>query len=347
MKFNLPFGKKEEFPDQFFVLDPGGKDLKIFVLNRADGNIAPLGSRKIGRVGVPEDDAFNFKEAVGQLRQDFPDADPLLVIGVSGPQTSAFTTVVRSSTSRDVQDLVSHARQESQRSAEEELRIELGEPRLKVSEVEAEILEIKEADKMEVFLFTSFASEPYLAELSQLVKSSGLKLWGFSSTPFNLTTELSQALSSSDPKEELNALIFDVGGSKTEVSLVFGGELMETKSFWWDFKENGNPAAFLDLWLEAISSTLSAFEGVETFPPKIYLTGGAAVFPGLAEVMASYPWSRDHHFEIAPEIVPFEEERLSTSLGQVAVRLRQDHEEREAGVTGETRETGEEEEEGR
>jgi hypothetical protein len=324
MKFSLPFGKKESFPDQFFALDPGGKDLKVFVLNRADGNIVPLGSRKISRVGVPEDDAFNFKEAIGQLRQDFTDADPLLVIGVSGPQTLAFTTVVRSSTSRDVQDLVSHARQEAQRSAEEELRIELGEPRLKVSEVEAEILEVKEADKMEVFLFTSFASEPYLTELSQLVKSSGLKLWGFSSIPFNLTTELSQALSASDPKEELNALIFDVGGSKTEVSLVFGGELMETKSFWWDFKENGNPAAFLDLWLEALSSTLSAFEGVETFPPKIYLTGGAAVFPGLAEVMASYPWSRDHHFEIAPEIVPFEEERLSTSLGQVAIRLRRE-----------------------
>src|SRR3990172_364659 len=343
MKFSLPFGKKEEFPDQFFVLDPGGKDLKVFVLNRADGNIAPLGSRKISRVGVPEDDAFNLREAVGQLRQDFPDADPLAVVGVSGPPSLAFTTVVRSSTSRDVQDLVSHARQEAQHSAEEELQISLGEPRLKVSEVEAEIREVKEADKLEVFLFTSFAAEPYLAELSQLVKSSGLKLWGFSSIPFNLTTELSQALSVSDPKEELNALIFDVGGSKTEVSLVFGGELMETKSFWWDFKENGNPAAFLDLCLEALSVTLSAFEGVETFPPKIYLTGGAAVFPGLAEVMASYPWSRDHHFEIAPEIVPFEEERLSTSLGQVAVRLRQDNGEREAGVTGETRETWEEE----
>jgi hypothetical protein len=223
-----------------------------------------------------------------------------------------------------VQDLVSHARQEAQRSAEAGLRIELGEPRLKVSEVEAEILEVKESDKLEVFLFTSFASEPYLLELSQLVKSSGLKLWGFSSLPFNLVTELSHALSSSDEKEELNALVFDVGGAKTEVSLAFGGELMETKSFWWDFKENGNPVAFLDLWLEALSSILSAFEGVETFPPKIYLTGGAAAFPGLAEVVASYPWSRDHHFEIAPEVVPFEEERLSTSLGQVALRLRKE-----------------------
>jgi hypothetical protein len=324
LKISLPFGKKEEFPDQFFALDPGGKDLKISVLSRADGNIVPLGSRKISRVGVPEDDAFNLREAVGQLRQDFPDAYPLLVVGISGPYTLAFTTVVRSSTSRDVQDLVSHARQEAQRSAENELRIGLGEPRLKVSEVEAEILEVKEADKLEVFLFTSFASEPYLMELSQLVKSSGLKLWGFSSLPFNLVTELSLALSSSDTEEELNALILDVGGSKTEVSLIFGGELMETKSFWWDFKENGNPTAFLDLWLEALSTALSSFEGVETFPPKIYLTGGAAVFPGLAEVVTSYPWSRDHHFEIAPDIVPLEEERLPTSLGQVALRLRRE-----------------------
>ena len=41
-------------------------------------------------------------------------------------------------------------------------------------------------------------------------------------------------------------------------------------------------------------------------------------------MVASYPWSRDHQFEIAPELVPFEEERLSTSLGQVALRLRKE-----------------------
>lgn len=346
LKISLPFGKKEEFPDQFFALDLGGKNLKAFVLDRTDGNVVALGSRKISRVGVLGDDVFNLKEAVGQLRHDFPEAEPLAVVGISGPHTLAFTTVVRSSTSRDVPDLVSHARQEAQRSAEVDIRIGLGEPRLKISEVEAEILEVKEADKMEVFLFTSFASEPYLMELSQLVKPSGLKLWGFSSLSFNLVTELSHTLSSSDEKEELNALVFDVGGSKTEISLAFGGELMETRSFWWDFKENGNPVAFLDLWLEALSSTLSAFEGVETFPPKIYLTGGAAVFPGLSEVVASYPWSRDHHFEIAPELVPFEEERLSTSLGQVALRLRKEADGPEPGAKDSETGSDFEEEEG-
>lgn len=327
MKLTLPFLKKKEvFPEQFFALDLGGKNLKVFLLSCAGNSVVPIGSRKLSRSDSLEEDAFNLKEATSQLRTDFPEASSLAIAGLSGPYTSAFTTVVRSSTSRDVQDLVSHAREEARRSAEVELRRGLGDPRLKVSEVEAEVLEVKEADKLEVFLFTSFAVESYLNELSQLIRASGLELWGFSSIPFNLVTELARSAAATDHKEQLNALIFDIGGSKTEVSLAFGGELMDTKSFWWEFQENGNPAAFLDLWLEAVSTVLTEFEGVEGFPAKIYLAGGAAAFPGLLEVVASYPWSRDHPFEVAPEVVPLEEDRISASLGQVALRLRREAE---------------------
>lgn len=327
LKLKLPsFGKKESFPEQFFALDIGGRNLKVFLLSCSGNTVVPIGSRKFGRADSLEEDAFNLKEAATQLRADFPEASSLAVVGLSGPYTSAFTTVVRSSTSRNVQDLVSHAREEARRGAEEELRLSLGDPRLKVSEVEAEILEVKEADKLEVFLFTSFASSFYLNELSQLVRSSGLELWGFSSTPFNLVTELARAAAAADHKEQLNALIFDIGGSKTEVSLAFGGELMDTKSFWWDFQENGNPAAFLELWLEAVATVLTEFEGVEAFPAKIYLAGGAASFSGLLEVAASFPWSRDHPFEVAPEVVPLEEDLPAVSLGQVALRLRREAE---------------------
>ncbi|GEM_PF-5843331 len=320
LKLKLPsFGRKEEFPSQFFALDPGGKVIKILVLNASGGVVNAVGSRRIARAGSEEEDRVNLKQAVAELRTDFPDASPSVVVGISGPYSLAFTTAVRSSMSKDVAELVSHARKVARLSAEEELRQGLGEPKLQVSEMEAEILEIKEVDKLEVFLFTSFAAEPYLAEQAQLIKSAGLSLWGFSSLPFNLASELAKS-SSSGEGEELNALIFDIGGTKTEVSLIFGGQLMDTKSFWWNFKENGNPSAFLDLWLEAVSATLSAFE-VEAFPVKIYLAGGAATFPGLLEVAASYPWSRDHHFEIAPEVIPLEEDRLPLSLGQVALRV--------------------------
>lgn len=329
LKIKLPlFGKKEEFPDQFFALDFGGKIIKIFVLNSADGMVNAVGSRRIARAESSEEDRNNLKQAVEELRADFPDSSSKAVVGVSGPYSLAFTTVVRSSTSRDVEELVSHARETALRSAEEELREGLGEPKLKVSEMEAEILEIKEVNKLEVFLFTSFAAEPYLSEQAQMLKYAGLSLWGFSSLPFNLVSELVRS-HPSEEGEELNAMVFDIGGTKTEISLIFGGQLMDTKSFWWDFKENGNPATFLDLWMEAVSTTLSAFEGIEAFPAKIYLAGGAASFPGLLEIAASYPWSRDHNFEVAPEVVPLEEDRLPLSLGQVALRVNKEEESNE------------------
>lgn len=322
IKLKLPSRKKKEgFPEQFFALDLGGKVLKVFVLDFAEDLVHPLGSRKFPRSENPTAD---LKQAVTELKNDFPEASDTAVVGVSGPYTLAFSTVVRSSLSKDVDELVSHARKEASDSAREELRQRFGEPKLSVDDLETAILEVKEADKLEVYLFTSFAAAPYLSEQAELVKRAGLSLWGFSSLPFNLVSELSR---SPDGGEDLNALVFDLGGTKTEVSLVFGGQLVGTKSFFWEFSGNSNPAVFLDLWLEAVSATLSAFEGVEVFPAKIYLAGGAAAFPGLLEVVNSYPWSRDHPFEVAPEVVSLEENRLPLSLGQVALRIREETDE--------------------
>lgn len=319
--FKLPiFGKKEGFPDQFFALDLGGKVLKVFLLQSSEGVTQALGSRKVTRRSK-EEDLKNFKEAVAELRRDFPDAVPVAVVGVSGPSTLAFTTVVRSSLSRDVEELVSHARTAALESAKNELRYSFGEPKLEASELEAEILEVKEAEKLEVYLFTSFAANEYLEQQEEFVREAGLSLKAFTSLPFNLVGELSTGLSAQD----FNALMIDVGGAKTELSLAFGGQLMETKSFFWEFTENVDPNVFLDLWLFSVDKALKAFEGVEAFPEKIYLAGGAAAFPGLSEAVSSYPWSREHPFEIAPEVVVLGDDQLPLSLGQVARRLKEDN----------------------
>jgi len=321
IKLKLPFGKREEFPEQFFALDLGGRVLKALVLNSSKGAVSSLGSRKITRGEQDEDGVSSFKEAIGELREDFPEAEPQAVVGISGPQSRAFTTVVRSATTKDINELSKLARQQALATAERELRRSFGVTKLAVSELEAQILEIKEADKLEVYLFTSFATEDFLSQQADLVKHAGLTLWGYSSLAFNVVTELSKL-----EVGELNALVFDIGGSKTEISLAFGNQLMETQSFYWDFVENGNPAAFLDLWLEAVSASLSEFDGVDAFPSKIFLTGGASSFPGLLEVVSSYPWSRDHPFDVAPEIVTLDADRLPLSLGQVALRVKEETE---------------------
>lgn len=316
----LPFfGKKEEFPHQFFALDLGGKIFKVFLLSQPEaGNVQTLGFRKVARAENSPD--ASLKEAVLELRKDFPDASPATIVGVSGPQTLGFTTVVRSAVERDRDELAAHARQAAFASAAGQLRESLGEPKLEISEIEAEILEVKEMEKLEVYLFTSFASSSYLGQQQELIKRAGLSLWGFSSLSFNLIADLSPSSLANDG-EKLNALIFDVGGTKTEISLVFGGQLMETKSFYWEFGDNVNPTVFLDLWLESVSFTLKTFEGVEAFPQKIYLAGGAASFPGLSEAVSSFPWGQEHPFAVAPEVALLEGDRLPLSLKQVALRI--------------------------
>lgn len=364
IKLKTLFKRKEEFPKEFLALDLGGKLLKALLFSAKGGSQpeadAPLEHASGGKVeqdyvrllGVRkeprgEDPATSLKEIIEDLREDFPDLPKQAVVGVSGPFTSAFTTVVRSSLAKSADEIATHARELALKQAEKELRQSLGDPRLSLLELEAEVLEVKKMEKLELFLFTSFGEKSYLRELEALVRQAGLSLWGFSSLPFNLVSALSGG------EGELNALIFDVGGSKTEVSLVFGGELMDTKSFWWGFPPPAetNSELFLDLWLNAVSDVLGTFRETKVFPSRILLTGGGAATPVLVERVSDFPWGRDHPFEATPEVsiigkdglagiqaegtgLDLPEDILPLSLGRVALR-----------VKGESAEAEEEEEE--
>lgn len=347
MKLHLPlFGKKkkEEFPEEFLAIDLGGKLLKAFLFKVEPacaesplcGTVRLLAAKKEPRT---DNAANDLREIIGELKSDFPDLPKTAVVGVSGPYASGFTTVVRSARVKDVNALVDQARALALRQAETEMQQSLGDPRLSLLELEAEVLETKEAEKMEVFLFTSFGERDYLKEAEALLRRAKLTLWGFSFLPFNLVDALSD--------ENLNALIVDVGGAKTEISLVFGGELMDTKSFWWDFAQSSaNPTLFLDLWLNATSDALGEFKEVKIFPRRILLTGGGASFPDLIERVGDFPWGRDHPFEAAPEAgiisknvlegvhaegtgLDLPEDILPLALGRVALRVREEEEDRE------------------
>lgn len=372
IKLRLPFRKKEAFPEEFVALDLGGRLLKVFLFKveprktPSDSSEVPsdlvgvsrkatwsprgkeeyvrlLGARKAPR-GEAESDSIGpeeaLKEIVEDLKSDFPDLPKAAVIGVSGPYTCAFTTVVRSSLTKSADEIVKQAREAALRQAERELRQNLGDPKLSLVELEAEVLEVKEVEKLELYLFTSFGEKNYLRDLEALARRAGLSLWGFSSLPFNLVGALSG-------EKELNALIFDIGGEKTEISLTFGGELMDTKSFWWDFSPaKTNPPLFLELWLNAVSDALGTFGEVKTFPAQIFLTGGGAAFPDLVERVRDFPWGRDHPFDSVPEVTVISKDKLVSvhaegtgldlpedilplSLGRVALRVREESEEAE------------------
>jgi len=338
MRFRNPFKKEESFSEEFLALDLGGKLLKAFLFKVEKDYVRLLGMRKAPR---GDDPPAAFREIVEDLRSNFPDLPKMAVVGTSGPFTNAFTTVVRSSLSKRADEIAVQARELALGQAERELRRSLGDPKLSLSELEAEILEVKELERLELYLFTSFGERGYLQELESLVRQGGLSLLGFSSLPFNLVSALSG-------EEDLNALIVDVGGEKTEISLAFGGELMETKSFWWAFppEVRDNPASFLDLWVDAVSDALVEFVGAKTFPSRILLTGGGASIPELVERVSNFPWGRDHPFDAVPEVsVPGKDELagiyaeglgldhpediLPLSLGRVVLRMKEGSEDSE------------------
>jgi len=334
IKISLPFTKKkEEFPAELLTLDLGGKLLKAFLFKvEEDGSVRLLAARKEPRGEEAPEKVL--EGLITDLRSDFPDLPKTAVIGVSGPRTSGFTTVVRSSRVKDVDALVDQARSLALQQAEKEMQQSLGDPKLSLLELEAEVLETKEAEMMEVFLFTSFGERNYLKNAEALLRRTGLSVWGFSSLPFNLVDALSD--------ENLNALIVDAGGTKTEISLVFGGELMDSKSFWWDFSQSSaNPTLFLDLWLNAVSDVLGTFKEIKTFPSRVLLTGGGASFPDLVERVGDFPWGREQPFESVPEVeviskgmlgdihaegtgLDLPEDILPLALGKVAMRVREE-----------------------
>jgi hypothetical protein len=338
IKLSLPFKGKESFPKQFFALDPGGKFLKIVLFQTEGDYVRLLGMKKLPQ---GDDPANTLSEMIEDLRNDVPDLPKATVVGVSGPMTTAFTTVARSSLSAGTDEIVAQVRETALKQAEEELRRSLGDPKLSLVELEAEILEVKESEKLELYLFTSFGEKYYLRELEGLVRQAGLSLWGFSSLPFNVVDALSS-------EGSFNALIVDVGGEKTEISLAFGGELMDVRSFWWDFppREGANTALFLDLWVRAVSDVLSTFTEVKSFPSRIFLTGGGAAIPELVEQVSRFPWGSEHPFSVTPEVAVIGKDDLAgiqaegvgfdqpdnippLSLGRVALRVKEEPEDAE------------------
>lgn len=344
MRLGFPFKKKEKvFPERFFTLDLGGKLLKMVLFEAEDNYVRLLGMKKLPR---GDDPAGALKEMIEDLRGDIPDLPKTAVVGVSGPATAAFTTMAKSSLSKGAEEIADQVRQAALEQAEREIRQSLGDPKLSLVELEAEILETRELEKLELYLFTSFGEKNYLREIETIVRQAGLSLWGFSSLPFNLVSALSG-------EEDLNALIIDIGGGKTEISLAFGGELMDVKSFWWAFPPEGevNANLFLDLWVAAVSDALTAFAEAKSFPSQILLTGGGASIPELVERVANFPWNREHPFNAAPEVsvvgkdmlagiqtegLGFDqpENILPFSLGRVALRVEEESAEEEEGEDG-------------
>ena len=167
--------------------------------------------------------------------------------------------------------------------------------------------------------FTAFSPKHHLQILVSIIRSLGLK-------PKAVTLEthaLLQALLKNREPSEFDGIIIDVGGETTDIAAVFGGGIVSTRTltcggrdFTRALKRKKNlsfqEAEALKLkfsrgelspeeaaeikellsetqecWALGVREALKDMEEVETFPEKIFLSGGRANLPGIIDEVAS------------------------------------------------------------
>ena len=147
-----------------------------------------------------------------------------------------------------------------------------------------------------------------------------------------------------------NVVIIDAGGETTDVGIVFGGGIAATRTlslggrhmtrilaetFNVNMREaeelkvrytlaNISPDQaliikesldkVLALWVSGLEVLFSDFDGIRTFPSKVYLVGGASALNEVLEVLRKEPWTKHIPFKEPPS---FERAYMSTLNGLV------------------------------
>jgi len=193
-------------------------------------------------------------------------------------------------------------------------------------------------ERIEIALFTAFSPSFHIEILDKLAKKLKLKILAVSSEMYALSKSLTN--SSKDP----NMILMDIGGETTDVGIVFGGGLIATRTlslggrhltraisetFGLPFtdaeekklryslgtlspEEMENVEAclrnVLEIWISGVELLFSDFDGVKTFPSKIYLIGGGSSLGDVLTLLEKEPWTRNIPFKEPPVF-----ERVSVS----------------------------------
>jgi len=195
---------------------------------------------------------------------------------------------------------------------------------------------------IQVGVFCSYAEQNHYKRVMSILKK--LKLSALMVT----TTEYSQSRLLTD--FDKNFLLVDIGQDFTDVAVVFGKTIIQTKSFEFGgsyFTQNlihnmnideasakGKKEAFaletlpedeMDKvgdylysagkhWRSAFSAILTSMSGIKSFPKKIYLTGGGANLPIIQELLFEEEWRQSIPFASSLEIETVSSDKLQNRI---------------------------------
>lgn len=364
--FNLPniLHKNPESDPSFLVLDLGSSYIKAAVFSRlSETKLSLLGYSRMFqaenavREGMLIDIAAVTERAADAIAEAVTAAglQPAnVIIGLSGAAVQEFLTQIKTIREapesvldeKELEQIAQKVREASFLEVEKELTDISGSTQLEAEIIDSRLSNFKvdgydleeplgfTGKVLEISLRNTVAPRVYLERLRSLLKS--LKI-----SEYRLVGQLS-ALTDvfAGVDNKINTLLADIGGEKTDIAVVFGGQLIGSRS--WgvggshltqlirdrlmvSFSEAEStkisylqgqsvgqnlPAvkdavhAFISLWLAGFETALSDFSGVKTFPDQFVVAGGGSILPELSGRLAAFPWTSLLPFKNCPKIVP-------------------------------------------
>lgn len=201
-----------------------------------------------------------------------------------------------------------------------------------------------EGKEITINIFNAFAPLVHYGALQTIAAELDIELMGITSEPYALARSINHEESGT-----MSAIFIDIGGGTTDIAVVRDGVLEGTKmfnlggrSFTKRLAQELNISfgeaeqikvsyseeqleqrsskivrdamqSDAEVWLAGIALTLSEFENVDTFPARVFLSGGGSRLPELKEALESRDWYKKLPFARKPSI-SFMKTKYITSL---------------------------------
>ncbi|MEK7611226.1 MAG: cell division FtsA domain-containing protein [Patescibacteria group bacterium] len=364
--FNLPniLHKNPESEPSFLVLDLGSSYIKAAVFSRlSETKLSLLGySRQFqAENAVREGMLIDIAAVAGRAEEVIEEVSVAaglkpekVIIGLSGAAVQEFLTQIKITREApesileesELSKISQKVREASFLEVEKELTDISGSTQLEAEIVDSRLSNFKvdgydleeplgfTGKVLEISLRNTVAPRVYLERLRALLKLLKISEYRCIGQLSALTRVIA------GPDKKINTLLADIGGEKTDIAVVFGGQLIGSRS--WgvggshltqlirdrlmvSYSEaetekisylQGQPAgehlpavkdavhAFISLWLAGLETALSDFSGVKTFPNRFVLSGGGSILPELSGRLAAFPWTSILPFRDCPKIIP-------------------------------------------
>lgn len=342
---------KYQTQERFIALDIGTEVAKALVcLPREDEIEVTAVARKRQQRGNMSEGAISDLEGVGEtlkraVRYAGESADgsePTQVIAnISGNLVRGIKSSIEyvrphpddPVTDNEVKNLFHHLRWKTKERVRKQLTKELNNPQLDVGLVHASLSSLMidgqtvekltgfKGRKITAVMFGSYAPMTQIEAIKSLVEKLGKQVIGI----FAQSYPVARAMSIRDQSQ--NAIVIDVGGGTTDVSVVRNGIIEGSKSFniagrafterlaisqemdWHraeeiklayseealDEQAQGSIGELFArdarVWLSGIKNSLSKFQDIEALPNKIYLCGGGSQLDELTEALDTGWWN--------------------------------------------------------